>query len=154
MASKVGAFESLRVLTLPDVRVALWIELEIDLRSSSRTAGNHGLSRQFAFTTTALAGLFWRKNSSMASFFRRGFQLAHSSDPSFRIVGRNNDRLRALRVCASSTHAMSKPSRPLERVRLWDGVRGWKLRQKRLLSAVFCWAFPVGGRHAAALGVA
>jgi phage terminase large subunit len=29
--------------------------------------------------------------------FRRGFQLAHSSDPSFRIVGRNNDRLRALR---------------------------------------------------------
>src|SRR6516165_5352087 len=37
-----------------------------------------------------------RKKSSMASLFRRGFQLAHSSDPSFRIVGRNNDRLRAL----------------------------------------------------------
>src|SRR5262245_43091810 len=30
MASKVSAFESLRVLTLPDVRVALWIELEIE----------------------------------------------------------------------------------------------------------------------------
>jgi glycosidase len=60
-----------------------------------------------------LSGFFWRKNSSMASFFRRGFQLAHSSDPSFRIVGRNNDRLRALRVCASSTHAMSKPSSDL-----------------------------------------
>src|SRR5262249_31749711 len=29
MASKVSAFESLRVLTLPDVRVALWIKLEI-----------------------------------------------------------------------------------------------------------------------------
>ena len=43
----------------------------------------------------------------------RGFQLAHSSDPSFRIVGRNNDRLRALRVCASSTHATSKPSSDL-----------------------------------------
>src|ERR1700747_325939 len=30
MASKVSAFESFRVLTLPDVRVALWIELEIE----------------------------------------------------------------------------------------------------------------------------
>src|SRR6516165_3536588 len=30
MASKVSALESLRVLTLPDVRVALWIELEIE----------------------------------------------------------------------------------------------------------------------------
>src|SRR5262249_49192895 len=30
MASKVSAFESLRVLTLPDVRVALWIKLEIE----------------------------------------------------------------------------------------------------------------------------
>src|SRR6516165_5727175 len=30
MASKVSAFESLRVLTLPDVRVALWIELQIE----------------------------------------------------------------------------------------------------------------------------
>src|SRR5215510_10275849 len=29
MASKISAFESLRVLTLPDVRVALWIKLEI-----------------------------------------------------------------------------------------------------------------------------
>jgi len=54
-----------------------------------------------------------RKKSSMASLFRRGFQLAQSSDPSLRIVGRNNDRLRALRVCASSTHAMSKPSSDL-----------------------------------------
>jgi hypothetical protein len=25
-------------------------------------------------TTTALSGFFWRKNSSMASFLRRGFQ--------------------------------------------------------------------------------
>ncbi len=113
MASKVSALESPRVLTLPDVRVALWIKLEIEpALLSSRTAGNHGLSRQFAFTTTALSGFFWRKNSSMASFFRRGFQLAHSSDPSFRMVGRNNDRLRALSVCASSTHATSNPSRP------------------------------------------
>ena len=30
MASKVSALESLRVLTLPDVRVALWIKLEIE----------------------------------------------------------------------------------------------------------------------------
>src|SRR6516165_12822764 len=30
MASKVSAFESLRVLTLPVVRVALWIKLEIE----------------------------------------------------------------------------------------------------------------------------
>ena len=30
LASKVSAFESLRVLTLPDVCVALWIELEIE----------------------------------------------------------------------------------------------------------------------------
>src|SRR6516165_7716039 len=30
MASKVSAFESLRVLTLPDVRVALWIKLQIE----------------------------------------------------------------------------------------------------------------------------
>jgi len=30
MASKVSAFESLRVLCLPDVRVALWIKLEIE----------------------------------------------------------------------------------------------------------------------------
>src|SRR5215472_9091779 len=30
MASKVSALESLRVLALPDVRVALWIELEIE----------------------------------------------------------------------------------------------------------------------------
>src|SRR6516165_12054929 len=30
MASKVSALESLRVLTLPDVRVALWMELEIE----------------------------------------------------------------------------------------------------------------------------
>jgi hypothetical protein len=77
------------------------------------TAGNHGLSRQLAFTTVALSGFFWRKNSSIASFFLRGFQFAQSSDPSSRIVGRNNDRLRALSVCASSTHATSKPSRDL-----------------------------------------
>jgi hypothetical protein len=30
LASKVSALESLRVLALPDVRVALWIELEIE----------------------------------------------------------------------------------------------------------------------------
>src|SRR5215469_6860436 len=30
MASKVSALESLRVLTLPDVRVALWIKLKIE----------------------------------------------------------------------------------------------------------------------------
>jgi hypothetical protein len=30
MASKVSALESPRVLTLPDVRVALWIKLEIE----------------------------------------------------------------------------------------------------------------------------
>src|SRR5262249_31749712 len=49
----------------------------------------------------------WRPSSGV------GFQLAHSSDPSFRIVGRNNDKLRALSVCASSTHATSKPSSDL-----------------------------------------
>jgi hypothetical protein len=34
MASKISAFESLRVLTLPDVRVAFWIELNLWMISS------------------------------------------------------------------------------------------------------------------------
>src|SRR5262249_10141449 len=113
MASKVSTLESPRVLTLPDVRVALWIKLEIEPALLLENGWKPWMSRQFAFTTTALAGFFWRRNSSIASFFLRGFQLAQSSDSSFRIVGRNNDRLRALSVCASSTHATSKPSSDL-----------------------------------------
>jgi hypothetical protein len=49
----------------------------------------------------------------MASLLRRGFQFAHSCEPSVRIVGRSNDRERWLSVCASSTQAILKPSRLL-----------------------------------------
>src|ERR1700688_3196815 len=83
------------------------------LRSSSSTAGNHGLSRQLALTTIEPGGLRARKKSSMASDLRRGFQLAHSCDASARMVGRNSDRLRALKFCASSTQAILKPSSDL-----------------------------------------
>jgi hypothetical protein len=46
----------------------------------------------------------------MASERRLGFQLAHNSECSARMVGRSNERLRALKVCASSIQAMRKPS--------------------------------------------
>src|ERR1700704_4808248 len=83
------------------------------LRSSSSTEGNQGLSRQLALTTIAPAGFLARKKSSIESDLRRGFQLAHSSDPSARMVGRNRERLRALKFCASSTRAILKPSSDL-----------------------------------------
>jgi hypothetical protein len=43
--------------------------------------GDHGLSRHFAFTTTALSGFLARRKSSPASPLRRGFQFAHNCDP-------------------------------------------------------------------------
>jgi hypothetical protein len=71
------------------------------------------VTRQLAFTTVAPAGFRARKKSSMASDFRRGFQLDHSSEASARMVGRSNDRLRALSVWASSTQAIRNPSSDL-----------------------------------------
>src|ERR1700730_8688745 len=93
--------------------VAVGILLAVKLRYSSSTDGNHGLSRQLDFTTTALSGLAPRKNWSIASDLRRGFQLAQISEPSVRMVGRNSAKLLWLRVWASSIQAMPKPSSDL-----------------------------------------
>ena len=71
-------------------------------RSASSSAGNHGLSRQFACTTIASGIRCALKNSSTGSRLNRGFQLNHSSE-SLRIVGRNSCNDLALRLCASST---------------------------------------------------
>jgi hypothetical protein len=61
----------------------------------------------------APAGFRARKKSSIASDFRLGFQLAHSSESAARMVGRSSARLRALSDCASSTQAMRNPSSDL-----------------------------------------
>jgi hypothetical protein len=70
-------------------------------------------SLQFAWRMIALSGFFTRKNSSTASDFLLGFQPNHSSEPGFLIVGLKSVSERAESACASSTHAMSKPSRDL-----------------------------------------
>ena len=49
----------------------------------------------------------------MASDLRLGFQLAHISEPSTRMVGRSSARERCESVCASSIQATRKPSRDL-----------------------------------------
>src|SRR5262245_25132095 len=75
-------------------------------RSCSRTLFHHGLSRQFALTTTApVGGLPPRNMLSTASVFRFGFHENHNSEPSSRIVGRKRSSELWLKVCASSTHA-------------------------------------------------
>ena len=58
---------------------------------------------------------FCRTRDSAARISRncRAFQLAHSSEPSLRMVGRSSERLRALRFCASSIQAIRKPSSDL-----------------------------------------
>ena len=71
------------------------------------------MSRQLALTRMAPSGFLARKKSSIASTLRRGFHEAHNSEPSARMVGRNNARLRALSDCASSIQAMRKPSSDL-----------------------------------------
>src|SRR5262249_44566215 len=89
-------------------------------RSSSNTGGNHGLSRQFAFTTIAFSGggvrfpfssTHPRKNLSTASCRRVGFHENQISLPPMRIVGRNRDKLRSPKLCASSTPPTENPSR-------------------------------------------
>ena len=75
---------------------------------------NHLLWRQLASTTIAPSGFSERKNSSMASLFRRGFQLAHISEPSTRMVGRRSASERCESVCASSIHAMLEALQALD----------------------------------------
>src|SRR5262249_42039606 len=113
MASKVSAFESPRVLTLPDVRVALWIKLEIQPALLLENGRKPRVVAPVRFHDHCIVWPFLAQKFIDGVLLPAGFQLAHSSDPSFRIVGRNNDRLRALSVCASSTHATSKPSSDL-----------------------------------------
>ncbi len=80
------------------------------------------MSRQFALITIAPSGLRVRRKSSTASDLRLGFQLAQSSEPSARIVGRSKARLRALRLCASSTQAILNPSSDLIESAVWSCI--------------------------------
>src|SRR5690349_1094841 len=90
------------------------LSLRQSRRSCSSTLGNFELYSHFALTTTTPVGLFSpRRNTSTASVLRRGFQLNQSYEPSVRIVGFSNSSDLPESVCASSTHALPKPSKDL-----------------------------------------
>jgi hypothetical protein len=96
------------------------------------------LSRLFACTTTAPGGVLSRKKASIASDLRRGFQLAHNSDASARMVGGSSDRLRTLSVCASSIQAMRKPSSDLIDSAVWSMTRSIRWISSSAPSSPFC----------------
>ncbi len=88
--------------------------------SSRKSCGKCGLSDQLTSITTALrGGLSPRSRISTGSVGLPGFQLNHNSLPGLRMVGRNRSSERWLSDCASSTHAMSKPSSDLMLSAVW-----------------------------------
>src|SRR5215510_15244013 len=104
MAGKVSAFESLRVLTLPDVRVALWIKLEIQPALLLENGRKPRVVAPVRFHDHRIVWPLLAQKFINGVLLPAWVPVGPQFNPSFRIVGRNNDKLRALSVCASSTH--------------------------------------------------